>query len=83
MTHAQLAQLRAALHDIASAQHHLTLAAHLTVHGRYTAAELEQAAEAAGERFERAMELARNAIEGQPEVFSLAIVADGEVVEVP
>ena len=83
MTHAQLAQLRAALHDLASAQHHLTLAAHLTVHGRYTVAELQQATEAAGKRFERAMELARNAIEGQPEVFSLAIVADGEILEVP
>jgi hypothetical protein len=82
MTPAQQAQLRRALHDLAAGHQHLQLAAHLTVHGRYTVAELDAAADAASKRFARAMELARKALGGDAEVFSLAIVANGEIEEV-
>lgn len=57
--------IRAAVHALNGAHQHITLAAHLTVQGHYSLAELEKAIAASRQRSEMANDMVRSVLNGE------------------
>lgn len=73
--------IRAAVHALNAAHTHISLAAHLTVQGHYSLADLEKAIAASKQRSEMANDMVRSILNGEDAervLFPLAI-SDAEI----